>query len=97
MDNDGLVWLVYETLNNYYKTHIEDWRIHIASPSVWFDLFSLYHNELVLLGYDLETFTSDTMDDEMEKLVVFGHGSSSIGMDWEKDDDGFEGFFYWIE
>ena len=42
-------------------------------------------------------FTPETMDSEIENLVVFGNGFSPIGMDWEKDADGFEVFHYWID
>ena len=96
MSNSSLDWLVYKTLNNYYRTHVEDWKTHVASPAVWLDLVCLYKNELFLLGYDLDGFTFKTMDEELERIVVYGNGSL-IGMDWEKDDDGFEGFHYWIE
>lgn len=97
MDSRGLVRLVYETLNNWYRNQIEDWKTHISSPSVWLDLVCLYKEDLVLIGYDPDEFTYELMDSELEKRVVFSNCYSPIGMDWEKDEDGFEGFHYWIE
>lgn len=95
--NGGLVWLVYETLSIFYRNQIEDWKTHVDSVTVWIVLVGLYKEDLVLLGYDPDEFKYELMDSELEKRVVFSNCYSPIGMDWEKDEDGFEGFHYWIE
>ena len=91
---------IKEVLRIHYKNSIDDYYVHVPSRDVYFDLIALYSNELVSLGYDIDSFSSQVMDEEIERLG--GQSiNSSIGMDWELNLDGdnseYYSYNYWIE
>ena len=93
---NNLVDLVYDTIHNYYRTHCSDYLEKVRSSILWFDLVTMYSEELSDLGYDvIADFTYELMDDEMVRLGCLAT-SSLIGMDWEEDEDGGS-YYYWID
>ena len=93
MKNTVLVNLVYQTLENYYKNSNHNWLEHVRSDFVWMDMVGLFKEDLLIEGYDLNEFTYETMDSELEKMGAF-RIDSPIGMDWASD-EGF--YYYWID